>query len=110
MTALYVGDTPPRIDGRLDDEVWARAQAIDDLVQNEPDNMAAPTERTVVKVAYDDRSIYVGVFNYMRVASQVTTALGRRDTNPRSDMILDQRRLQLRPGRGAVDYQPGRHG
>lgn len=87
LNAHYVGDRSPRIDGRLDDEIWLAAQAIDDLVQNDPDNMAAPTERTVVKVAYDDRSIYVGVTNYMRDVSQVTTALGRRDTNPRSDMI-----------------------
>ncbi len=87
LSAYYVGDTPPRIDGRLDDEIWSRAQAIDDLVQNDPDNMTPPSERTVVKVAYDDRSIYVAVVNHMRDTSQVTTALGRRDTNPRSDMI-----------------------
>src|SRR5689334_1182708 len=61
LQALYVGDTPPRIDGRLDDEVWQTAQAIDDMVQNDPDNMQPPTERTVVKVLYDNRSVYVGV-------------------------------------------------
>ncbi len=60
LSAYYVGDTPPRIDGRLDDEIWSRAQAIDDLVQNAPDNMTSPSERTVVKVAYDDRSILCG--------------------------------------------------
>jgi hypothetical protein len=87
LNAFYVGDLPPRIDGRLDEEIWLKAQAIDDLVQNDPDNMAAPTERTVVKVAYDDRAIYVGVINFMRDQSKVTTALGRRDTNPRSDQI-----------------------
>jgi hypothetical protein len=87
LNAYYVGDQAPRIDGRLDEEIWRTAQAIDDLVQNDPDNMAAPTERTVVKVAYDDRAIYVGVINFMRDPVRVTTALGRRDTNPRSDMI-----------------------
>ncbi len=87
LVAFYVGDTPPRIDGRLDDAAWAAAQAIDDMMQNDPDNMAAPSERTVVKVAYDDRSIYVAVFNYMRDPAKITTALGRRDTNPRSDSI-----------------------
>ena len=30
------------------------------MVQNDPDNMQPPTERTVVKIAYDDRSVYVG--------------------------------------------------
>src|SRR5687767_15591366 len=85
LIAHYVGDTPPRIDGDLDDEIWQRAQAIDDMVQNDPNNMQPPTERTLVRVAYDDRSLYVGVMNFMKDASQITTALGRRDTNPRSD-------------------------
>ena len=87
LEAYYVGDAAPRIDGRLDDEVWLRAQAIEDMVQNDPDNMKPPTERTLVKVLYDDRSVYVGVINYMRDRSKITTALGRRDTFPRSDSI-----------------------
>jgi len=87
LQALYIGDTPPRVDGRLDDEGWQRAQAIDDMVQNDPNNMQPPTERTVVKVLYDDRAVYVGVMNYMRDKSKITTALGRRDTFPRSDSI-----------------------
>jgi hypothetical protein len=87
LQAFYVGETPPRIDGVLDDETWQSAQAIDDMVQNDPDNMKPPTERTVVKVLYDDRSVYVGVINYMRDPSRITDALGRRDTFPRSDSI-----------------------
>jgi hypothetical protein len=87
LTAHYVGDAPPRIDGDLSDEIWQRAQAIDDMVQNDPDNMQPPTERTAIRVAYDDRSVYVAVMNYMKNPAQVTTALGRRDTFPRSDSI-----------------------
>ena len=82
-----MGDTPPRIDGDIDDEIWQKAQAIDDMVQNDPNNMQPPTERTLVKVAYDDRSVYVAVMNYMKDPSKITTALGRRDTFPRSDSI-----------------------
>src|SRR5690349_6233370 len=82
IEALYIGDTPPHIDGKLDDEAWQRAQMIDDMVQNDPDNMKPPTERTSVRVLYDDRSVYVGVMNYMRDKSKITTALGRRDTFP----------------------------
>jgi len=87
LQAFYVGESAPRIDGRLDEEAWQTAQAIDDMVQNDPNNMQPPTERTVVKVLYDDRSVYVGVSNYMRDPSKITTALGRRDTFPRSDSI-----------------------
>ncbi|MBY0496042.1 MAG: carbohydrate binding family 9 domain-containing protein [Cyanobacteria bacterium] len=87
LQAYYVGESAPRIDGRLDDEGWQLAQAIDDMVQNDPNNMQPPTERTVVKVLYDDRHVYVGVINYMTDTSKITTALGRRDTFPRSDSI-----------------------
>jgi hypothetical protein len=87
LRAYYVGDTPPRIDGDLDDEIWQAAQTIEDMVQNDPDNMQAPTERTAIKVAYDDRTVYVAVMNYMRDRTKITTALGRRDTNPRADSI-----------------------
>src|SRR5688500_11697677 len=53
LAAFYVGDTPPQIDGDIGDEIWQKAQAIDDMVQNDPENMQPPTERTLVKVAYD---------------------------------------------------------
>src|SRR6186713_796522 len=59
LHAFRITGQPPRIDGQADDEVWRLAPSIDDMVQNEPDNMQAPTERTIVQVAYDDRSIYV---------------------------------------------------
>ena len=76
LQAVYVGQTPPHIDGRLDDEAWQTAQAIDDMVQNDPDNMKPPTERTSVKVLYDDRSVYVGVINYMSDPTRSPTRLG----------------------------------
>jgi len=70
----------------LNEEVWTVADAIDDLVQNEPDNMASPSERTVVQVAYDDRYVYVAARCYAREDSQVTTGLRRRDNVPPSDL------------------------
>jgi hypothetical protein len=84
---VRVGDDAPRVDGDLGDAVWQRAPSIDDMVQNEPDNMAAPTERTVVQVAYDDDNIYVAARMFMRDPTKITDALGRRDTQPRSDLI-----------------------
>src|SRR5262245_25117243 len=61
---------PPKIDGRLDDEVWTLAQTIDDFVQNEPDNMAPPRDRTSVQVAFDDRALYIAVRCFTRDAAQ----------------------------------------
>ena len=47
-------DSPPIIDGVLDDAVWEDAAFVDDFHQTAPTNGAAPTERTVVSVTYDD--------------------------------------------------------
>ena len=87
LRAFRITGSSPQIDGRLDEEVWAAADAIDDLVQNEPDNMAPPTERTVVQVAYDDRYLYVAVYCYMQDPSQITTGLSRRDNFTPSDQV-----------------------
>lgn len=87
LRALHIAGSPPSIDGRLNEETWLLAQAIDDMVQNEPDSMAAPNERTVIQVAYDDRYLYVAARMFARDPASVTTALGRRDTFPPSDMI-----------------------
>ena len=51
--------TPPTIDGRIDDEVWARATVVEDLHQVTPVEFAAPTERTIVYLLYDNDYLYV---------------------------------------------------
>ncbi len=85
--AYRIVGEPPAIDGRLNDEAWAHAQLIDDFVQNEPDNMAPPRDRTAVRIAYDDRTLYVAVECFTKDPSDITTGLGRRDNLPPSDLI-----------------------
>ncbi len=87
LTAFRVDGAAPRIDGRLDDDVWQQASSIDDLVQQEPQNMGTATERTVVQVAYDARYIYVGVRCYAKTPASIRTGLGRRDNVPQSDRV-----------------------
>jgi hypothetical protein len=77
----------PLIDGRLDDEVWELAEAIDDLVQWEPENMAPLSERTVAQVAFDARYIYVAIRCFDSAPEGVIAGLGRRDNFPPTDQI-----------------------
>lgn len=70
--------TPPRIDGVPDEPVWKLAPEIADFAQQEPDTGSAPTERTVVRVLYDDAAIYVAA--WMHDAHPVTSKLARRDS------------------------------
>ena len=98
IRASRITGEPPRLDGRIDDETWLAAQAIDDFTQQEPENMAAPLERTVAQVAYDDRYLYVAIRCYTRDPSTISAGLGRRGSIPASDRItiaLDPRHDHL---------------
>jgi hypothetical protein len=60
VTATLVTE-PPRIDGRLDDAAWQGASRLTDFVQQRPIEGAVATESTDVFVAYDNRTIYIGI-------------------------------------------------
>ena len=57
-------DRPLQLDGRLDEEVYARTAPIDGFIQQEPTEGAPATEQTFVWVFYDDRNIYVSARCY----------------------------------------------
>jgi len=78
----------PRVDGRLDDQVWVRADRIDDFTQVEPDNMAAPTDRTTVQVVFDSRYLYIAVRCDTEDHETIRAGLGRRDNLPDSDRVV----------------------
>jgi hypothetical protein len=52
-------DSSPVIDGLLDDDAWRHAVIVDDFHQTVPTDGATPTERTIVRVMYDDEFLYI---------------------------------------------------
>ena len=52
-------ETPPDVDGRIDDAVWRDAARITDFVQRQPTDGAPATEATDVYIAYDSSTIYL---------------------------------------------------
>ena len=52
-------NTPPTVDGLLDDAVWSAAARITEFVQREPVDGAPATEDTDVYLAYDDTNLYL---------------------------------------------------
>ena len=51
----------PRIDGSLDEPVWADAAVTGNFLQRDPEEGAPATESTEVRVLYDEDSLYFGV-------------------------------------------------
>jgi Domain of unknown function (DUF5916)/Carbohydrate family 9 binding domain-like len=86
--------TPPKIDGRLDDAAWRAAVPSGGFTQHYPEEGAAPSEQTEVRVLYDDRNLYVGV-DCPQLHSPVIKRLQRRDGFLPSDGVwidIDSRR------------------
>lgn len=94
LRALTV-TTPPRLDGVLDEEVWAQAPVISDFVQQEPRVGEPATERTEVRVLLDDEAIYFGVSAFDSDPSGVIARELRRDQSrsfapeDQFDIVLD---------------------
>ena len=80
-------NTPISIDGVLDEPSWSEAPPISDFFQTLPFEGASVSERTEVRLVYDDDAIYVGAVLDDR--SPITTRLARRDAPlDDSDVLL----------------------
>ena len=61
MSALYV-EAEMVLDGRLDEPAWNLVQPASDFIQQDPVMGAPATERTEVRLLYDDHNLYIGVY------------------------------------------------
>jgi len=68
---------PIRVDGALDDVAWQAATPITGFRQLDPQEGQPATERTEVRVLYDDGALYIGARMHDR--QPVRSRLGRRD-------------------------------
>ena len=80
-------NTPPVIDGRLDDEIWSLAPVQGDFTQREPDQGEPATEPTTFRIAYDDEALYVGIMCYDSHPDSIIARLTRRDDFTTRDAV-----------------------
>ena len=65
-------DSDIRIDGQLDDDVWARAALVNDFHQMAPFEYDSPSQRTEVRVFYSSDAIYIGARMFEEDPSLIT--------------------------------------
>ena len=82
---------PPVIDGLLNDECWSRAEPASDFTQRDPDEGMPPTERTEIRILYDDDALYVAA----RLFDSQPTMVGRRLSNRDADADADRVTIYL---------------
>jgi hypothetical protein len=74
-----------RVDGRLDDACWNRAQTAADFRVWDPDRGARPSEETAFKVACDEHAVYFAIACFEQDPSRIARTLSRRDQLTNSD-------------------------
>jgi hypothetical protein len=77
--------TAVRVDGRMDEEAWARATPVTSFTQVTPDEGRPASERTEIRILFDADAIYVGA--RLHDSAPPTTRLGRRDAMLSSDWL-----------------------
>jgi hypothetical protein len=76
------------LDGVLSESAWAGALPVSDFTQREPREGAPATERTEVRVLYDDNALYVGARLFDSSPDSIRAQLARRDRITSSDRFI----------------------
>ncbi|RME00911.1 MAG: hypothetical protein D6814_02600, partial [Calditrichaeota bacterium] len=74
-----------QIDGRLTEPVWQMAEAASGFVQRDPREGAPGTEKTQVRVLYDDRNLYIGFECFDREPDKIVARQMRNDADLEND-------------------------
>jgi hypothetical protein len=73
------------IDGQLDESAWRSATVATDFRQRQPSEGAPASERTEVRILYDQSALYVGARLYDAHPDSILALLSRRDVPTPSD-------------------------
>ncbi len=101
--------TPPLIDGVMD-EVWSTGALIDDLHQTDPIEYAQPSEKTIVRILYDEDFLYLSAMMYYVDPSKIIANKLIQGSNLRFD---DKFRVYINPfndGRNGYIFQTNANG
>lgn len=72
-------NTPPEINGNLDDAAWAGASTATDFIKLKPYNGDTASFPSEVKLLYDDEALYVGAMLYDPYPDSIHLELSERD-------------------------------
>ncbi len=74
-------NTPPKIDGTLDDEIWQSLPVATDFNMFQPGNEGniTPEYQTKVKLAYDDNAVYIAAYMLDPNPEDILSQLSQRD-------------------------------
>ncbi|MBL4706078.1 MAG: carbohydrate binding family 9 domain-containing protein [Flavobacteriales bacterium] len=78
---------PPKIDGNLDDEVWKKAPIVTDFIQNSPNPGDKATQKTEVRIIYDNTALYISATMYDVSRDSIKRQYSQRDEEDNTDIF-----------------------
>ena len=75
------------VDARLDEPVWLSATGATDFVFMWPTPGTAATQKSVVKVVYDDDAVYIGAYLYDTSPDSIFHRITKRDALENTDQF-----------------------
>ena len=93
LEAIKINTGEIILDGKLDESFWSNITGIEDFLMQEPIEGGEPTEKTTIKVAYDEKFLYIGAVLYDSDPDGIKSFKMRKDsplnTDDRFMLILD---------------------
>jgi len=75
----YRLETPPALDGRVNEDLWGAIPPATDFLQQEPDEGFPASERTEVRIGFDNDNLYVAIICFDSQPENIVVTQNRRD-------------------------------
>lgn len=93
---------PIDIDGKLSESVWQRAMLATNFYQYEPFNGSFPSEKSEVRVLYDNDAVYIGAKLFDDEPDEIFRELGKRDNS--DNLKADAFSVLISPYNDGINY------
>jgi len=86
VTAIKISSIV-NIDGELQEDFWKHIAPVTQFTQLDPDEGKEPSEKTEVRIGFDDVALYVGARMYDSYPDSIIARLARKDVDVTSDLF-----------------------
>jgi len=80
--------TPPKIDGKVDEASWQKAAVVSEFIQREPNTGATVSEKTMVYICYDKDYLYFGFVCHDHPEKITAKKIARDAPLPNEDKVV----------------------
>ncbi|MDQ4079129.1 MAG: carbohydrate binding family 9 domain-containing protein, partial [Gemmatimonadota bacterium] len=86
--AVRITGASPRLDGRLEEDIWRAIPPATGFLQRDPDQGAPATQRTEVRFAYDEEALWIGARMHSTSPREIRALVTRHDREGTSEQLI----------------------